>query len=396
MNFKGSARRRTADGIARAAGVIGCTENHLLAVMDVEAPRGPFDAQGRPNILFEPHVFYRNLSGTKRSSAVAQKLAHRSWGAIPYGSYASQYGKLARAMKIDTTAALKACSWGSPQILGENHKIVGYSTPQAMVEAFAESEDEQLMAMARFIVSKKLGPALKRGEWAAFAKGYNGSGYKKNKYDTKLAAAFAKHNGGYKMGLGIMSADLADEGAQEVAAPIDIMPTMVIKAGQERLVELGYVSVGRPDGRVGTMTVGAISAFQKDRGVPITGEFDPATLEELDAAAAEGWARPLMQARTEASAQEIKAKVPEAQAAWKAKLGGYGTAIASGIGFVGSSITSFAGDAWESTREVREFFGDIPTPVWFGVVGAVALFMAYQARKAQTGTNDAFRSGERV
>jgi hypothetical protein len=396
MNFKGSARRRTADGIARAAGVIGCTENHLLAVMDVEAPRGPFDAQGRPNILFEPHVFYRNLTGAKRNSAVAQKLAHKSWGSIPYGSYASQYGKLARAMKIDATAALKACSWGSPQILGENHAVAGYPSAAKMVEAFAESEDEQLMAMARFIVSKKLGPALKRGDWAAFAKGYNGSGYKKNKYDTKLAAAFTKHNGGYRMGLGIMSADLAAEGAQDVAAPIDIMPTIVLQAGQTRLRELGYFTAGRPNGVHGTMSIGAVSSFQSDRGIAITGQFDEATMAELDKAVAEGWARPLSMERTEASAQEIKAQVPEAQAAWKAKLGAYWTAALGGVGFVGSSITSFAGDAWESTREVREFFGDIPTPVWFGVVGGLALFMAYQSRKAQKGTNDAFRSGERV
>lgn len=393
MDFKGSARRRTDDGLARAADTIGCSVEHLLAVMDVEAPRGPFDPQGRPNILFEPHVFHRNLTGTKRSSAVAQKLAAKAWGSIPYGSYATQYGKLLRAVKIDPTAALKSCSWGSPQILGENYKAAGYATVQAMVEAFMESEDEQLLAMARFIKSKKLGPALARGDWAAFAKGYNGSGYKKNRYDTKLAAAYEKHaGGGMQLARGLLSAEpVADE-----VEPAQGMPTLVLKAGQMRLRELGYFTAGKPNGVHGTMSVGAVSSFQADRGIPVTGEFDPVTVAELDKACAEGWARPLAPERTEATAEEIKAQVPEAQAAWKAKLGAYWTAAVGALGFVWSSITSFVGDAWDNTSGVREFFSDIPTPVWFAVVGGLAIFMGYQARKAQTVANDAFRSGQRV
>ena len=33
--------------------------------------------------------------------------------------------------------------------------------------------------------------ALRKKNWAAFAKAYNGPGYAKNQYDTKLAAAYA-------------------------------------------------------------------------------------------------------------------------------------------------------------------------------------------------------------
>jgi hypothetical protein len=37
--------------------------------------------------------------------------------------------------------------------------------------------------------------ALKKQDWAAFAKAYNGPGYKANKYDTKLAEAYQHFSG---------------------------------------------------------------------------------------------------------------------------------------------------------------------------------------------------------
>jgi hypothetical protein len=46
--------------------------------------------------------------------------------------------------------------------------------------------------MVEFIKSEHLDDDLRRHSWASFARGYNGPGYRKNQYDTKLAAAFAK------------------------------------------------------------------------------------------------------------------------------------------------------------------------------------------------------------
>jgi hypothetical protein len=34
---------------------------------------------------------------------------------------------------------------------------------------------------------------LENLDWAKFARGYNGAGYKQNKYDEKLAAAYKKY-----------------------------------------------------------------------------------------------------------------------------------------------------------------------------------------------------------
>ena len=87
---------------------------------------------------------------------------------------------------------MRATSWGLPQMMGFNCLLAGHKTAEAMHASFLESEDNQVMGMANFIVKAGLAPALKKHDWKAFAKGYNGSGYAQNKYDQKLAAAYKK------------------------------------------------------------------------------------------------------------------------------------------------------------------------------------------------------------
>jgi hypothetical protein len=43
--------------------------------------------------------------------------------------------------------------------------------------------------MVNFIKANQLADPLRRHDWAAFARRYNGPGYTANSYDTKLAAA---------------------------------------------------------------------------------------------------------------------------------------------------------------------------------------------------------------
>ena len=53
-----------------------------------------------------------------------------------------------------------------------------------------------------------------------------------------------------------------------------------MKRAQTALNAAGY-SVGAPDGRAGTRTVSAIRKFQTDRGIPVSGKLDDATLTAL-------------------------------------------------------------------------------------------------------------------
>lgn len=191
INFNGPAKRLSDIDLPRIGATIGVGEDEIHAIIETETSGSGFDAQGRPRILFEPHIFYRLLAGTpKQAQAVAAGLAYPKWGEKPYPH--DSYPRLLDAIKIDETAALKACSWGLGQIMGENHHAAGFDTVQAMVQAFTEEEDHHLEAMVKFIVNNHLDDELRAHNWAAFARGYNGPGYAKNGYDAKLAASFAK------------------------------------------------------------------------------------------------------------------------------------------------------------------------------------------------------------
>lgn len=190
MNFKGKAKRLEDIDLPIIGREIGVGEDEIHAILDVEAAGSGFDKQGRPKMLFEPHVFWRELGpGPKRDKAAAAGLAYPKW---KRNYPADSYPRLAQAMAIDEEAALRSASWGLGQVMGFNHKVAGYSTAKAMVLAFVDDEEHHLRAMMNFIKANGLDDELRRHDWAGFARGYNGAGYAKNAYDKKLAAAFAK------------------------------------------------------------------------------------------------------------------------------------------------------------------------------------------------------------
>lgn len=191
MNFHGKARKLDDIDLPRIGAMIGVGEDEIHAVLDVETNGSGFDSRGRPKMLFEPHVFWRLLGpGKARDRAARAGLAYQKW--IP-GNYPNDsYPLLMRAMEIDETTALRSASWGLGQIMGFNHKAAGFVSPQAMVASFIDDEENHLAAMVRFIKANGLDGALRRHDWAGFARGYNGAGFAKNGYDKKLAAAYAK------------------------------------------------------------------------------------------------------------------------------------------------------------------------------------------------------------
>lgn len=189
--FKGRAKRLDDIDLPRLGTLIGVGEDELHAFMDVEAAGSGFDNQGRPKMLFEPHLFYRELGpGAKRDEAVKQGLAYANWkkGGYPKESYT----RIAKAMKIDEEAALRSASWGLTQILGKWHKDIGYPTAKAMVEAFADYEANHLEATIKLLKLWKVDDDLKAHRWATVAEAWNGPQYASHGYHTKIAAAYKK------------------------------------------------------------------------------------------------------------------------------------------------------------------------------------------------------------
>jgi hypothetical protein len=185
----------TDEQIKAAAESAGLEYAALKAVAVVESSGSGFLPDGQPKILFEGHVFWKELK--KRGVNPADHLTgnenilYPSWTKKYYRSGTAEHARLEQAAAINREAALSSASWGLFQIMGFNFKLAGFAALQDFINAMYQDESAHLQAALGFIGSAGLLPALKRKDWAAFAKGYNGAGYAANKYDKKLAAAYA-------------------------------------------------------------------------------------------------------------------------------------------------------------------------------------------------------------
>ena len=175
---------------------LGIEPAALKAVLEVETRGSGFNSDGTPIILYERYKFYSGLQAinwitkSKEWYAKYPDLCNPKPGG--YGKESEQHPKLKRAAELNRDVALESCSWGLGQVMGYHWKSLGYESLQAFVNAMYKDEASQLDAVCRFINKNGLIGALKRKDWASFAKGYNGKNYAINKYDTTLATAYAK------------------------------------------------------------------------------------------------------------------------------------------------------------------------------------------------------------
>lgn len=180
----------TEQDFQRAARKLRCEVPAIKAVAEIESRGKGFYASGFPVILFEKHVFRKYTQGRYNSSHPHLSGAPGGYGAAGQ----NQINKFNEAFALSPIAAMKACSWGKFQIMGFNHAVCGYEDVGSFVDAMKESEGKQLDAFIEFVIGNGLGIYLRTKNWAAFAKGYNGAGYKKNAYDTKIASAYRRHS----------------------------------------------------------------------------------------------------------------------------------------------------------------------------------------------------------
>jgi hypothetical protein len=187
----------TKEQLQTAAVKYGLPVSVIQAVISVESGGSGFLPSGKPKILFEGHIFWREL---KKLRIVPEKLVpgnedilYMNWTKSHYVGGEGEHGRLAKASLINREAALKSASWGLFQIMGGNYiSTCDKSVVQFVLEESA-SELNQLYDFLNFITTTRLIRFLKTKDWARFAAGYNGPGYKANNYDTKLQAADAKY-----------------------------------------------------------------------------------------------------------------------------------------------------------------------------------------------------------
>ncbi|MFO1185826.1 MAG: N-acetylmuramidase domain-containing protein [Bauldia sp.] len=269
MNFIGKGVRLQPGDFARAlAALPGVEEAALRAVISVETAGKGFDGRGRPDPLFERHLFWAELGNTPARAEAAKKgLAVPKWpgpGTYPR-TKDGVYAQIDAAAAIDLEAALRATSWGLGQILGRGCLEAGYPTALAMVQAFMDGEFAQLMAMVRLIKARGLDKALAGHNWAAFALPYNGAAYARNHYDTRLAEAFVAWTRRLARSPDVKEGPAGDDAVESV---------------QRQLAALGLYE-GDIDGLAGRLTQNALEEFQVKHGLPVTGIADGKTRAAL-------------------------------------------------------------------------------------------------------------------
>jgi len=172
---------------SNAATVLKCDVAAIQAVARVETKEASWDAEGRPTILFERHLFRKHSHHAFDHSHPDISAKHPGG----YGPLSSQYKKLYRAALLSEDAALLSTSWGMFQILGENFQACGFKTVADFVGAMMESEQGQLSAFVKFIQSNRaLATSLKEHDWTRFARAYNGPSFRENDYDSNMAEAY--------------------------------------------------------------------------------------------------------------------------------------------------------------------------------------------------------------
>lgn len=244
-----------------AARDLGVEVAVMRAVTAVEARgRGYIDGTDLPIILFEGHHFSRLTGG--RYDRDFPSVSYGRWDRSKYKGGRGEYDRLRQAIKAHESKpepALMSTSWGLFQIMGFNYAKVGYGSVVDFVNAMAGSERAQLQAFVAFIRTTGLADELRKHDWAAFAKAYNGAGYKANKYDTKLAAAFARERARLQDDM----AGLAPDGERGEAVALQVALNAALgDALPEKLAT---------DGWIGEKTGFAIRLFQRANSLPETG-----------------------------------------------------------------------------------------------------------------------------
>ncbi|QLE02990.1 DUF3380 domain-containing protein [Galbibacter sp. BG1] len=175
----------------------------VKAINEIESQGKGFLISGRAKILFEGHVFWRelekrNVDPEKYASEDTKHILYKKWTKKYYVGGEGEYLRLKLASNLDANpdffdAAHAASSWGSFQIMGYHYKSLGYESIQMFVDAMQTHEREHLRAFGKFLKVNNLMVPLRNKDWDAFSRGYNGPSYKRNQYDTKLKLTYFKY-----------------------------------------------------------------------------------------------------------------------------------------------------------------------------------------------------------
>lgn len=177
------------------ASKLGVDVAAIKAVVEIEAGRTHegFWAPGKPLINFDLSMF-RQFAGKRGVNIGKYTKSHAVVFNSHRGSQPRARQRLSAARSIHPHAAVEGTFWGMFQIGGFNWKRCGAKSIEEFEERMSKTERDQLDMFAEFISSTGLVKHLQSKNWAAFARGYNGPGYARRGYHTRMASAFDRYN----------------------------------------------------------------------------------------------------------------------------------------------------------------------------------------------------------
>ena len=223
----------------------------------------------------------------------------------------------------------------------------------------------------KFILASGIADDIRAERWSVVARVYNGPGYKKNRYDAKMASEFRKLRG------------VADSGwAPDAPDPrtISVTDTATLKSVQRRLRELGYHEVGKVDGVYGTKLRAGVLGFRADNDLPIVADIDDELLAALMVAEKRPVAEPV---EHHGRGHPGHRQPPRVDAGDKQQVGG-GVLAATGI--VGAATKALGieeggtfTEVWATVKPVYELVE--ANGIYLAI--ALGVFIVWQAHRAK-------------
>lgn len=191
--------------IESIASELKCEPAAVSAIVRQEASGVAYLGNGLPKIRYERHFFFRLLLPEKKQANYKkEKNPYPQYPDICFpvpGGYGPegmhQYERLISAAAINLEVALKSCSWGLFQIMGEYFKSCGCSSVAEMANKSMMGADEQRELFVSFLCNEKHGvlKGLQDKDWEKVAAGYNGKDWRKSNpdYAKKLQAFYDEY-----------------------------------------------------------------------------------------------------------------------------------------------------------------------------------------------------------
>lgn len=172
--------RLTAVDYSNMGEALGVAPTGPRAIAIIEAAEKALTPEGNPVVRFEAEHW--------KKRRIASRLGQSFDKARNSTDLDERWAQFEAMYRVDPVAAVKSHSFGWCQIMGFNHRLAGFETTDAFLQAMRSTEG-QCKAFVSFVRnSPQLLKAMRDNDPDGVGRHYNGKNYKVNRYAEKYAS----------------------------------------------------------------------------------------------------------------------------------------------------------------------------------------------------------------